>query len=72
MPKPKETPKTFQLRLPTSARIQAAELAQRESVSLNQFIVQAVAERIARMELRPSGKPGRTQSHADQAPNGHP
>lgn len=43
--------KLFPLRLPRSTRAQAYELARREGVSLNQFIVQAVAEKITRMEL---------------------
>ena len=42
--------KLFQLRLSHSMRVQANERARRECVSLNQFIAQAVAEKITRME----------------------
>lgn len=45
-------PKTYPLRLPRTTRLQAIELARREGVSLNQFILQAVAEAITRLELR--------------------
>ena len=41
---------TFPLRLPKSTRLQAVELAQREGLSLNQFIALAVAEKITRLE----------------------
>ena len=41
---------TFPLRLPKSTRLQAVDLAQREGLSLNQFIALAVAEKITRLE----------------------
>lgn len=43
-------PRTFPLRLPRSMRLQASEIAQREGLSLNQFITLAVAEKITRLE----------------------
>ena len=54
--KPK-VPLSFALRLPQSTRVEAAEIAKREGVSLNQFVALAVAEKIARMELLDSGVP---------------
>lgn len=42
----------FPLRLPLSTRIQAAEIAEREGISLNQFITVAIAEKITRLELQ--------------------
>ncbi len=51
---------SFPLRLGTSIRQQAADLAQNEGISLNHFISLAVAEKISRMEhevwLRQQGK----------------
>ena len=41
---------SFPLRLPESMRREARELAQREGLSLNQFIGIAVAEKIVRLE----------------------
>lgn len=41
---------TFPLRLPTSLRDHAHELAQRDGISLNHFISLAVAEKISRQE----------------------
>ena len=38
---------TFTLRLPPSIKAEAARLAKREGVSLNQWIVAAVIEKIA-------------------------
>jgi hypothetical protein len=38
--------KTFPLKLPTSVKQAAAELAKRDGVSLNQFIAAAVAEKV--------------------------
>lgn len=43
-------PISFPLRLPLSMRRQAIEIAQREGLSLNQFISLAVAEKITRLE----------------------
>ncbi|WP_109489261.1 hypothetical protein [Occallatibacter savannae] len=43
-------PISFPLRLPFSTRRQAIEIAQREGLSLNQFISLAVAEKITRLE----------------------
>jgi hypothetical protein len=40
----------FPLRLPTTTRIQANELASRDGISLNQFISLAVAEKIVRLQ----------------------
>ncbi len=40
----------FPLRLPTTTRLQAVELASLDGVSLNQFISLAVAEKIARLQ----------------------
>ena len=44
-----EVPRVFALRLPLSTRIRAAESAEREGMSLNQFVALAVAEKIARL-----------------------
>jgi len=43
-------PMSFPLRLPLSMRRQAIDIAQREGLSLNQFISLAVAEKITRLE----------------------
>jgi hypothetical protein len=43
-------PISFPLRLPFSTRRQAIEIAEREGLSLNQFISLAVAEKITRLE----------------------
>jgi predicted HicB family RNase H-like nuclease len=43
-------PKTFPLRLPLTTRDQAIEAAERDGISLNQFVTLAVAEKIARLE----------------------
>ena len=56
-------PKSFPLRLPRALWAMATELARRDGVSLNQFIVQAIAEKITRLECSPSStgfqqKPG--------------
>lgn len=40
----------FLLRLPLSVRRQAVDLASADGISLNQFISQAVAERVIRVE----------------------
>lgn len=47
----KEGPSSFPLRLPRSTRQRAVELAHNEGLSLNQFIVLAVTEKIVRLEL---------------------
>lgn len=43
--------KTFPLRLSASSRRRAIDLADQEGISLNQFIVLATVEKIARIEL---------------------
>jgi len=43
-------PLSFPWRLPLSMRRQAIQVAQREGLSLNQFISLAVAEKITRLE----------------------
>lgn len=50
MIKESSRPMSFPLRLPFSTRRQAIEIAQREGLSLNQFISLAVAEKITRLE----------------------
>jgi hypothetical protein len=45
-----EKSNSFPLRLPLSLRRQADDLADRDGLSLNQFISIAVTEKIARME----------------------
>jgi len=45
-----EFPQTFSLRLPSSMRRQADKFAQKEGISLNQFIMLAVAEKLTRMK----------------------
>lgn len=50
MNKENSHPISFPLRLPFSTRRQAIEIAQREGLSLNQFISLAVAEKITRLE----------------------
>ena len=50
MSKENSKPNSFPLRLPFSLRRQANDLAQRDGLSLNQFIGLAVAEKIARLE----------------------
>jgi hypothetical protein len=52
MKQPDKTPSVFPLRLPTTTRLQANEMASLDGVSLNQFITLAVAEKIARLQLR--------------------
>ena len=49
----KSHPLSFPLRLPYSPRQQAIEIAQREGLSLNQFISLAVAEKLTRLESTP-------------------
>ena len=56
---------TFALRLPKSTRFQASNFAKREGVSLNQFIVLAVGEKIIRMEaMKPHGETADRDSSA--------
>ena len=50
MSKENSRPVSFPLRLPFSTRLQAIDIAQREGLSLNQFISLAVAEKITRLE----------------------
>ena len=49
MPKVKSAT-SFPLRLPSSTRNQADEIARSEGISLNQFITLAIAEKIVRLE----------------------
>lgn len=49
----KKRPGSFPLRLPVSMRYRATDMAQREGLSLNQFISLAVAEKITRLEQSP-------------------
>ena len=44
---------SFLLRLPTSIREQATQIAHEDGTSLNHFISLAVADRISRMERKP-------------------
>jgi predicted HicB family RNase H-like nuclease len=48
---------TFPLRLPHSTRVQAVEIAKREGLSLNQFIVIALVEKITKMTMLHGGEP---------------
>jgi hypothetical protein len=50
MTKENSKPGSFPLRLPFSIRRQANDLAQKDGLSLNQFISLAVAEKITRLE----------------------
>jgi hypothetical protein len=50
MPDEAKSRRSFPLRLTSSMRRQANDIAHREGLSLNQFILLAVAEKIARME----------------------
>lgn len=43
-------PKTFPLRLSRTVREQAGQIADREGISINQFVLQAVAEKVTRLE----------------------
>lgn len=47
---PNKPNSVFPLRLPTTTRMQANELASLDGVSLNQFITLAVAEKITRLQ----------------------
>lgn len=66
----------IQLRLPDEVRQQAAQAAQEEGVSLNQFISLALAERLARAEVErtaapaPAAAPSATRSVAPNRPQG--
>ena len=56
-------PKTFPLRLSSTMRLQAIELARRDGISLNQFVAQALVEKITRLEsvassIELASKPG--------------
>lgn len=57
---------SFLLRLPTSIREQATELAREEGTSINHFISIAVAEKISRMRQRSA-----TRGVAAPAPAAH-
>jgi hypothetical protein len=48
---PRKIAATFPLRLPHSTRLQAVEIAKREGLSLNQFIVIALVEKITRLTM---------------------
>ena len=45
-----QMPTSFPLRLPTSLRQRAIELAEQEGISLNQFITLATVEKVARFD----------------------
>lgn len=49
-PHEQRRPKSFPLRLPPT-RARAVEIAKREGISLNQFIVLGVGERLTRFEV---------------------
>lgn len=54
------TKATFTLRLPPTLKAEAARLAKREGVSLNEWIVAAVMEKIAAQQAAvPSANPSR-------------
>jgi hypothetical protein len=60
---------TYPLKLPTSVKKAAAELAATDGVSLNQFIAAAVAEKVDSLRtaddlLRERAGTGETQGHA--------
>ena len=63
----KSHPLSFPLRLPYSTRQQAIEIAQREGLSLNQFISLAVAEKLTRLESTPW--PEQQADGSEAAPN---
>lgn len=56
---------TFPLRLPRTMRAEAAELACLEGVSLNQLIVEALAEKIARVSFFYSSRERRPKTARD-------
>ena len=58
----KKTPPVFQLRLPRSTRAQVGTLAHSQGVSINQFISEAVREKILHVEqvIADHEKPQRT------------
>ena len=58
--------KTFALRLPKTTRRQASDLANREGLSLNQFICLAVSEKIIRIEIDHSPAAKRAR-HAEES-----
>jgi hypothetical protein len=62
----------FPLRLPTSLKDAAHDLAQRDGISLNHFITLAVAEKISRLEGDvSSARPCRTRRHGLIVVSGH-
>jgi hypothetical protein len=62
-----KAPPVFPLRLPLSTRIEAAEIAERQRISLNQFILLAVAEKIARLSCRTPERPNNSHTHSRNA-----
>lgn len=62
---PNKPNSVFPLRLPTTTRIQANELASRDGISLNQFISLAVAEKIVRLQSA-DAEPTPTNPDVDQ------
>lgn len=54
---PRKIAVSFPLRIPHSTKIQATEIAKREGLSLNQFIVIALVEKITRMTVGRTGGP---------------
>lgn len=71
---------TYPLKLPTSVKQAAAELAKEDGVSLNQFIAAAVAEKVGTLrtareflaERSGSAKPGDLRKILDKVPNRPP
>lgn len=48
--------KSFPLRMPSAIRALAIEIARFDGISLNQFITEAIAEKITRLECSVSSK----------------
>jgi len=67
-----KAPRVFALRLPTSTRNQAAAEAEREGISLNQFVSLAVAEKIARLVLPHPGAPVEPSLAIEEPPSQRP
>jgi len=63
-----EFPQTFPLRLPTSIRRQAGELAKTDDISLNQFIMLAVAEKLSALPHSEGRFPARF-AHSQEDPH---
>jgi len=63
--------KTFPLRLSASSRRRAIDLANEEGISLNQFIVLATVEKIARLEFL-TERASKTNGHPPQKEDAEP